>query len=112
MNNKINLYKILGLDSNATNYEIKSAYKKLVLKYHPDKINNISGEDKNKKFIDIKNAYDILSDPNKRKQYDQANNTNRFDFENYNINMLYEDIKSLITNNEYLARVIATFMRL
>ena len=103
MNSKINLYEILEIESSATNNEIKCAYKKLVLKYHPDKMNkiNISEEEKNKKFVEIKNAYDILSDPEKRKHYDKKNNyTNNY--ENYNINMLYEDIKSLITNNEYL----------
>ena len=106
MNNKINLYEILGIKSNATNNEIKSAYKKLVLKHHPDKINkpNISEEEKNKKFVEIKNAYDILSDANKRRHYDAEINQNYSgkNYENYNINMLYDDIKSLITNNEYI----------
>lgn len=63
---QINLYEILNLDINATNEQIKKSYMKLALKYHPDKNKNISPEI----FIKIKNAYDILSDENLRREYD------------------------------------------
>jgi curved DNA-binding protein CbpA len=63
---QIDLYQQLEINSNSSDEEIKRAWKKLALKYHPDKNNNISGE----KFIKIKYAYDILSNKNLKKQYD------------------------------------------
>jgi curved DNA-binding protein len=69
-----NLYSILQISSNASNKEIKIAYKKLVLKYHPDK--NI-GNDTNEQFKKIQYAYQILSDEEKRKEYDEMNNTDK-----------------------------------
>tara|TARA_A100001015_G_C15038586_1_gene737956 strand:- start:2494 stop:3108 length:615 start_codon:yes stop_codon:yes gene_type:complete len=64
----INYYKILNIDNNATNKEIKNSYKKLVLKYHPDKNN---GKDYGNKFELITNAYHTLMDPYTRGKYDQ-----------------------------------------
>jgi curved DNA-binding protein len=63
------LYKILGVNRTASDKEIKQAYRKLARQYHPD-VNpgNKSAEDK---FKDINNAYEILSDTEKRKKYDQ-----------------------------------------
>jgi curved DNA-binding protein len=61
-------YDILGIDKNAGATEIKKAYRKLALKYHPDKTKGDKAlEDKFKK---ISEAYAVLSDPEKRKQYD------------------------------------------
>lgn len=68
-----NLYEILGLDKNATDKEIKTAYKKLALKYHPDKCAATTQEEKDAneaEFKKISSAYDVLSDPEKRLQYD------------------------------------------
>ncbi len=59
-------YEILGVDRNASQDEIKKAFRKLAHKYHPDK----AGGDE-KKFKEINEAYQILSNPEKRKQYDQ-----------------------------------------
>ncbi len=60
-------YKILGIDRGASEKEIKSAYRKLARKYHPD----VNKEpDAGQKFKDINEAYEVLSDPKKRKRYD------------------------------------------
>lgn len=60
------LYNILGVDKNATQDEIKKAYRKLAVKYHPDK----GGDEE--MFKKVSNAYDTLSDENKRRQYDMG----------------------------------------
>jgi DnaJ family protein C protein 16 len=62
-------YKILGLKRDATNQEIKKAFKKLSLKYHPDK-NKDKPEWAKNMFIKIANAYEVLSDEEKRRVYD------------------------------------------
>lgn len=61
-------YDVLGLDKNASQEDIKRAYRKLALKYHPDK--HDSSEDT---FKTINEAYQILHDPEKRKLYDEVN---------------------------------------
>ena len=61
------LYNILSIQRNATDTDIKSAYKNLAFQYHPDKNKDQDAEDK---FKDISEAYSILSKPEKRKQYD------------------------------------------
>lgn len=65
----IDYYKILGVDQNATQEEIKKAYRKLARKHHPD----LNPNDKNakSKFQQINEANEVLSDPEKRKKYDQ-----------------------------------------
>jgi curved DNA-binding protein len=63
-------YRILGVPRNATDAEIKKAYRKLAMQYHPDRN---PGKEKwaNEKFKEINEAYGVLGDPQKRKQYDQ-----------------------------------------
>jgi len=63
------LYGILGVAKGATDKDIKAAYRKLALKYHPDK--NKGDKEAEKKFGEINAAYAILSDAKKRQQYDQ-----------------------------------------
>lgn len=67
------LYKILGIDRNADDKTIKKAFKKLAIKYHPDRQTDKSEEEKKEaeeKFKEINGAYQILSDPQKKQQYD------------------------------------------
>ena len=70
MNKEKNFYKILEVDKDASEQEIKLAYRRLAKKYHPDL--NKDDPDAKDKFIEIKNAYDTLIDPSKRKIYDQV----------------------------------------
>ena len=63
------LYKIMGVKKDATEPEIKKAFKKLAIKYHPDK-NQDDPETAKEKFQKIANAYEILSDADKRRIYD------------------------------------------
>ena len=61
------LYAILGIDKNATDDEIKKAYRKMAKKYHPD-INKT--KEAEEKFKQINDAYSILSDPKKKQNYE------------------------------------------
>jgi len=66
---KRDYYEILGLGKNATDAEIKKAYRKMALKYHPDK--NPDNKEAEEHFKEAAEAYEVLSDQNKRSRYDQ-----------------------------------------
>ena len=68
----VDYYEILELKKNCSEDEIKKAYRKLALKYHPDRCKEPEGEEKFKK---INEAYSILSEPDKRRQYDMIGET-------------------------------------
>ena len=65
----IDYYKVLGVDKNATPEDIKKAYRKLARKHHPDL--NPNDKEGHKKFQQLNEANEVLSDPEKRKKYDQ-----------------------------------------
>jgi curved DNA-binding protein len=65
----VDYYKILGIEKTATQKDIKNAYRKLARKFHPDL--NPNDKDAKKKFQQINEANEVLSDPEKRKKYDQ-----------------------------------------
>ncbi len=67
--NFVDYYKLLGIDKTATPKDIKNAYRKLARKYHPDL--NPNDKDAKRNFQQINEANEVLSDPEKRKKYDQ-----------------------------------------
>ena len=69
MAEKRDYYEVLGVDKNATVDEIKKAYRKKAIQYHPDK--NPGDKEAEEKFKEAAEAYSVLSDPDKRAKYDQ-----------------------------------------
>ena len=67
---KRDYYEVLGVQKNATDEELKKAYRQLAKKYHPD-ANPNNKEEAEKKFKEVNEAYEVLSDKQKRSMYDQ-----------------------------------------
>jgi curved DNA-binding protein len=90
-------YKILGVDKKATAEDIKKSYRKLALKYHPDK--NPGNKEAEEKFKKVSEAYAVLSDKEKRNQYDNFGSDNFSQhysqediFRNFDINEILRDL--------------------
>lgn len=77
MTTKRDYYEVLGIDRNATDEEIKKAFRKLAFKYHPDHNHEDGAEEK---FKEINEAYEVLSDPEKRATYDRFGHGGREGF--------------------------------
>jgi curved DNA-binding protein len=93
----LDYYKILGIEKNASTAEIKKAYRKLAMKYHPDK--NKGNKEAEEKFKKISEAYAVLSDSQKRKNYDMFGSEGfhqRYStediFRNFNFQDLFQDL--------------------
>ena len=69
MANKRDYYEVLGVSKDASEDEIKKAYRKIAIKYHPDR--NPGDKVAEEKFKEAAEAYDVLHDPQKRQQYNQ-----------------------------------------
>ena len=70
MSDKRDYYEVLGVEKNATDEEIKKAYRKMAKKYHPD-ANPDNKQEAEAKFKEVNEAYETLSDSQKRQMYDQ-----------------------------------------
>ena len=68
---KRDYYEVLGLAKSATEEEIKKAYRKAAMKFHPDRNQGDKAKEAEEKFKEVKEAYEMLSDPKKRAAYDQ-----------------------------------------
>lgn len=68
---KRDYYEVLGIAKNASQQEIEQAYRKLAVQYHPDRVPPDKKDEAREKFKEISEAYAVLSDSNKRRQYDQ-----------------------------------------
>ena len=80
-----NYYEILGVSETATDDEIRKAYKKLAIKWHPDK-NPENQKEAEEKFKEIAEAYSVLSDPKKKREWEFSKNGGGhfdFDFDNF-----------------------------
>ena len=96
-------YEILGINKNATPDEIRKAYKKLAIKWHPDK-NPDNKEQAEAKFKEISEAYSVLSDPQKKNDYDNRG-TNHFTNVHFNDNFdpfsMFNDFFRHERNNDF-----------
>jgi DnaJ-class molecular chaperone len=99
---ELNLYQILELENNASTEDIRKSYKRLSLKYHPDKQikSKLSEKEKSLQFIKIRDAYEILSDSAKRKKYDKEILIKNFGYNN--LTDVIHDLQNMLTTKEYI----------
>ena len=95
----MDLYSVLGLTKTATSEDIKKAYRKLALVYHPDKT---TGNEE--KFKKISHAYDTLSDPQKRYNYDNSSNNTNFMHPRHNVFNPHDIFKQFFQNEHIFSQ--------
>ena len=96
-NKKKDLYSILGVKKTATNEEIRAAYRRLVLIYHPDKNEDKKDPNSAAKFIEINEAYKILSDIKTRKIYDETGEYEEIEKQNFTMKVSINDFRKRFT---------------
>ena len=105
MSDKRDYYEVLGVEKNADDKELKQAFRILARRYHPDKND---AEDAESRFKEIQEAYAVLSDPEKRRQYDRFGHNvpggSPFGAGGFNINL--EDILGGDFSHQYLVEVV------
>ena len=111
-----NYYEILEVDKNASDQIIKVAYKSLVKKYHPDLKTGQEKLDAEKKIKAINEAYDVLSNPIQRAEYDEILSDQMVSIEEYNSlidenNMLREKLSYYINGNTYNQKYTNNYSR-
>ncbi|XP_050581000.1 dnaJ homolog subfamily C member 16 [Bombus affinis] len=111
-----NPYKILGVHKRATLQEIRKAYKNLVKEWHPDKTNHPGAENK---FVEITKAYEILTDPERRRKFDNHGITeesiSRQRRDNSHFNNVFDPLEELLARNfkyHYQNRDISLFYKM
>jgi len=109
--NKRDYYNVLGVSRNATQDEIKKAYRKLAMQYHPDR--NPGDKEAEEKFKEAAEAYEVLSDPEKRKRYDQFGHDGLRggrDFHEYtNINDIFEAFRDIFSGTGFGGSIFDDF---
>ncbi|KAJ0264032.1 Chaperone DnaJ-domain superfamily protein [Hirschfeldia incana] len=100
-----NLYALLGLKKECTNLELRSAYKKLALRWHPDRFSSMGNlefiDESKKKFQGIQEAYSVLSDSNKRFLYDVgAYNSNDDDSDQNGMGDFLSEMATMMNNSK------------
>lgn len=98
-------YKILGVDKNASQEDIKKAFRQLAKKYHPD-ANPENKKQAEEKFKEISEAYEVLSDPAKRSAYDQTGQVN---FGSGGSNFSWQDFSHFSDFEDIFSRIFGSF---
>ena len=98
-NKKRDFYEILGLQKSATQQEIKAAYRRLALKWHPDKNNN--SKESNEFFKILSEAYSVLFDPQRRKHYDRFGTAKEEDEDSFFFDDLYSQCFFNMSEDEF-----------